>query len=190
MKHRPLNIAVVLALSLSASTAIYADDAANSAPADNDAGKIYKKVGPNGDVIYSDQPSSGSEEMKVPSGSSYKPVEPSPSFTPYQPPPKAAAAPAIENTVTITSPKNDEAFWSGSGELVVTVALERALMPGQALEYQIDGNTLYTGSETSHSFSNIFRGTHVLTVQLKDEAGNTIASKPVTFHMQRPSIKK
>lgn len=177
-----------IALLLLSGTAVYADDTANQ-PAADSGDKIYKKVGPDGEVIYSDKPLPDSKEVQVPAGSGYKPVTPPAGFTPYQAPVKTPARQAIENSITITAPKNDEAIWSGNGELTVSLSLASGLAPGQKLEYLIDGKTEFSGSETSHTFTNIFRGTHVLTVQITDSSGNSVASQPVTFHMQRP-VKK
>jgi len=186
-------IACLLSVALLALDGIHtaiAADTTNLAATDN-GGKIYKKVGPNGEVIYSDKPSPGSEELNVPNASGYKPVAPPAGFTPYQAPAKDAnKPPPIANTVSITAPKNDQTFWSGSGELTVSVSLASALGPEQQLEYQIDGKTVFTGTDTSHTFNNIFRGTHVLTVRIKDGLGNSISSDPVTFHIHRPTIRK
>jgi hypothetical protein len=179
---------VIAALLLSSSCLCAAED--TNPPAADSGNKIYKKVGPDGEVIYTDKPSAGSQEVQVPTGSGYKPVAPPAGFSPYQAPAKTPAKPAIENTVSITSPKNDTSFWSGDGELLVSVSLASGLGPGQQLEYVIDGETMYTGTETSHTFSNIFRGTHVVTVRITDGTGNSVASQPVTFTMQRPTVKR
>lgn len=169
---------------------VYAADQGQQPAASDNNEKIYKKIGPGGEVIYSDKPTSGSEEIKVPGGSSYKPVTPPPGFTPYQPPPKITAHKEIDNMVTITSPQNDAALWSGEGELSVSINLANNLTAGQQLEYLIDGESVYRGTDTTHTFTNIYRGTHVLTVRITDSTGEeVITSTPVTFHMQRP-IKK
>ncbi len=177
-------------LSLGGINTVVAADKTSPTPTDNGE-KVYKKVGPDGEVIYSDKPSPDSEEITVPGGSGYKPVAPPTGFTPYQAPAKTTAKlPAIENKVSITAPNNEQTFWSGSGELTVSVSLASALGPEQQLEYQIDGKTVYSGTDTSHTFNNIFRGTHVLIVRIKDSQGNTISSEPVTVHIHRPTIKK
>ena len=71
----------------------------------------------------------------------------------------------------------------------MSVSLAQGLAPGQVLDYQIDGISVLSGSETSHTFSNIFRGAHVLTVQIMDKSGKSVTSQSVSFYMQRP-IKK
>lgn len=183
--HSLLPAALVLLL---ASGNVLAADAAQTPDTDNGE-KIYKKVGPGGEVIYSDKPLPDSEEMTVPRNSGYKPVPPPAGFTPYQAPRKTPAQAPIDNSVTVTAPKNDEAFFSGNGELTVSVSLAKAIKSGQQLEYLIDGKQAYSGTETSHTFTNVYRGTHVLTVRLTDPSGNSLTSKAVTFHMQRPRVK-
>ena len=169
---------------------VHADEVADQ-PATDTGQTVYKKVGPGGEIIYSDKPSPESEEVKVlPPASNYKPVTPPTSFTPYQPPPNTPATKAIDNSVTITAPKNEETIWSAPGEFTVSVSLASALAPNQQLNYLIDGATVLSGSETSHTFSNIDRGAHVLTVQIVDKSGNTVTSPPVTFYLQRPTKKR
>ena len=129
------------------------------------------------------------EEVDVPPPSAYKPVPPPTTFTPYQAPPKTPTTKSITNTLTITEPKNEQTIWSGSGEFTMSVNLGSALLPGQQLEYLIDGNVVYSGTEASHTFTDIYRGAHVLTVRLSDNSGSSVTSPPVTFYMQRPRKK-
>jgi len=127
--------------------------------------------------------------MTLPEGGTYKPVMPPRDFKPYQRPAKTSAAKPIENSISISSPKDQETIWSGTGELTVSVSLGKGLGPGQQLEYQIDGKTVLTGTKTSHTFQNIFRGEHVLSVRLVNSSGTTLSSKPVTVYMRRPSVQ-
>lgn len=149
--------------------------------------KVYKSVGPDGQVIYSDQPSAGSEEITVPASGGYKPVPPPSGFTPYQPPQTRKKTPT--NKVSITQPADQETIHSAEGILSVSVSLGR-MQPQQTLVYQIDGKTLYTGTATSHTFKNVYRGTHVLTVQLTNGDGSPVSSASATFYMKRPFKKK
>jgi hypothetical protein len=159
--------------------------AEEAAPTDQEKGEtIYKKVGPDGEVIYSDNPLPDSKEVKVPQASGYKPVKPPPAFTPYQPPEKKSQAkPQVK--LSITSPKQDEVIWGVQDQISVTVDLEPGLAAGEQLEYLIDGKSVLTGSATSYTFSKVYRGTHTLEVRLIDHAGNSILSQKVTFHMHR-----
>lgn len=171
-------------LSVTVATQVYAAD--NPTTSDSDTGdKIYKKTGPGGEVDYSDKPSPDSQEIDLPKGSEYKPVMPPAGFKPYQPPAKPRPV-TINNSVTITSPEDKGAMWSASGELTISVSLGAALASGQQLEYLVDGKVMYTGSETSHTFTDLYRGTHVLTVRIVDQQGQASTSAPVTFTLHRP----
>lgn len=165
-----------------------ANAAANPAPSDKakQSEKVYKSVGPNGEVIYSDQPSRGSEEITLPTDKGYQPA-PVPNFSPYQPP-SAPRKRVIRNSITITSPSDGQTIRNATGNVQVSVSLASRLRGSQRLEYVMDGKTLYTGRQTSHRFSNIFRGIHVLTVRINDNSGS-IKSSPVTFYMHRPIAK-
>lgn len=180
-------LACVLAIMLPL-TAAFAEQSAASNGKTDQVEKVYKSVGPNGQVIYSDQPSPGSKEITVPDAGGYKPVKPPSGFTPYQPP-HPAKRPA-GNTLTITQPADKATIRSAQGILSVSVSLARGLQPQQSLVYQVDGKTLYTGTATSHTFHNIFRGTHVVTVQLTNSDGSQVSSASATVYMKRPFKKK
>ena len=179
----------LIALLLLSGSYVHAADTTEQQPATDNGNKIYKKIGPDGEIIYSDKPVPGAEEVDVPPPSAYKPVPPPTTFTPYQAPPKTPTTKSITNTLTITEPKNEQTIWSGSGEFTMSVNLGSALLPGQQLEYLIDGNVVYSGTEASHTFTDIYRGAHVLTVRLSDNSGSSVTSPPVTFYMQRPRKK-
>jgi len=190
MQTRTLSIVIGLGLILCGQP-LFADTSPTPAAANDqkDSDTVYKSVGPGGETIYSDQPSPGSEEMTLPEGGTYKPVTPPSDFKPYQRAPKTSAARPIENNLSITSPQDQETIWSGTGELSVSVSLDKGLAPGQQLEYQIDGKTVLTGTQTSHTFQNIFRGEHVLSVRLVSASGATLSSKQVTVYVRRPSVQ-
>lgn len=180
-----LRLCLIGGWALTASAHVLAADTTPAAEGDGGE-KIYKKVGPDGEVIYSDKPTSGSQEIQVPASSGYQPVKPPADFKPYQPPAEPKPV-TINNSVTITSPENNTAMWSGGGELNVSVSLETPLTAGQQLEYLVDGKVVYMGTETSYTLSNVFRGTHTLTVRIRDQEGRTITSSPVTFTLHRPT---
>lgn len=184
-----LAICAIIVLSMMSSRYVLAADTTSKSN-DDQAQKVYKTLGPDGEVIYSDKPTAGSKEVTVPAGGSYKPVPPPAGFTPYQAPPRTPVKKSVDNSVTITNPSNEQTIRSAPGELSVSVSLASGLGPGQILEYQIDGKTVYSGSKTSLTLNNIYRGTHVLTVRVTDESGGSVTSQPVTFFMKRPFKKK
>jgi len=145
---------LVLLLSLLGAVVVWAAETTEQEPSDSGK-KVYKKVGPGGEIIYSDKPMPDSEEVKVPDSTTYKPVQPPAGFTPYQPPVKKPVTKPIVASVAITAPKGDEVIWSAIGELTVSVSVGGGLQAGQQLEYVIDGEKLFTGSQTSHTFTNI-----------------------------------
>lgn len=150
--------------------------------------KVYKSIGPNGQVIYSDKPSPGSEEITVPLTGGYKPVQ-TPGFTPYQPP-RSHPNKQSTNQISITDPADQATIRSAEGVLSVSVNIAQRMQQHQTLVYQVDGKTLYTGTATSRTFNNIFRGTHVVTVMLTNADGSTVSSASATVYMKRPFKKK
>jgi len=168
---------------------LFADAATQPTDEQADKDKVYKTVGPDGETIYSDKPSTGSEEISVPKGGTYKPVKPPSNFQPYQSAPKNPPSKPVANSISVASPQDKETIWSAPGELTVSVSLTKSLGSGQQLEYLIDGNSMYTGTDSSHTFQNIFRGEHTVSVRLLDPSGSSLSSKPVTFYMRRPVAK-
>lgn len=188
VKTKSIVLSGIIALLVVVSGAVRAESATTT-KTDNQTQKVYKTVGPNGEIIYSDKPSPGSKAITVPLDGGYKAVKPPSSFTPYQPP-RTSRTTAVKNTVRITSPADQATIRSGEGDLSISVSVGKALGPNQSLVYKIDGKTVYTGSATSYSLKNVYRGTHVITVQITDPSGGTLTSAPVTVYMKRPFKKK
>ncbi|HKK06575.1 MAG TPA: DUF4124 domain-containing protein [Gammaproteobacteria bacterium] len=155
--------------------------------------KVYKTVGPNGEVTFSDKPSPGAKEMDVPPAPSYKapplPVLPqSPSDTLQN---QTQQTTSRYQLVSIVAPANDQTVVNTAGKVQVTVLIQPPLKAGRGDEVRIrlDGKVVKTGNSPNVTLDNVNRGTHTVSAAVVDRDGNTlIESSSNTFHLHRPSI--
>lgn len=148
--------------------------------------QVYRSVGKDGSVIFSDQPSDGAVKVEVKKLETVKsldtPTPPTSSNSSPQTPP------ALYTAITITSPADDQAIRENTGNLNVTVSVTPGLKSNHKLVLYLDGATYSTGTANSFNLVNIDRGTHQLRVAVVDASGRQlIDSKSVTFHILRHS---
>jgi hypothetical protein len=152
---------------------------------DADAG-IFKRVLPDGTVIFSDQPH--------PDATRIEPRDPQvvPSFEPAPRPPARAPEPEPfrYHRLAITAPADDEVIWSHEGIIEVEVDVEPALQAGHRLLVLMDGTIVAdAGGAGRFRIDNVFRGTHVLVAVIEDAQGNALVeAPPVAFHLRQHSI--
>jgi hypothetical protein len=157
------------------------------APIGGQAAKVYKWTDAQGNVIYSDSPRPGAEEIEVP-------TEPA-GIVPVAPgkmPPAGQAVPREGyGALIVASPSNEQVIEDPGGAVPVSLAVEPPLRTrdGDAVRLNLDGqplDTRYTGAQIV--IPGVPRGTHTLQAQVVDRAGTVlISSAPVTFHMHAPS---
>ncbi len=162
--------------------------------------QIYKRVLPDGTVVFSDTPSPDAEEVKIRKLDTYATPLPKPKSPPSasQAARNTASAPAGKTKafaytrLAITSPKNDEAIRANNGELPIKLSIEPGLNTdlGHTIVIFLDGQQAsdpFTGPAIT--LSNVDRGTHTLSAKILDGKGNVVKeSPPVTFHLLRHSI--
>jgi hypothetical protein len=165
---------------------VIADEATNEQEAVGEK-KYYKTIGPNGEIIYTDKPAQDAKEVKVPKGSSYKPV-PTPKFEASKPAPKQK--PFEYESLAISKPAHQETIWSNEGNLEVSISFEPSLRSNHSIVISVDGNRLKTGTEQSYQLSGIDRGEHQLKVEIVDSNDKVLNSQAATFYMRRHIIKQ
>lgn len=151
------------------------------------ATEVYRTVGPNGEVHYTDEPPSKDA----------KPVQ-LPPIQVVSPPqrPASSAAPAVAGvdltgsaplSATILSPTPDQAVRGTDGQLPVTVSLARPLPEGYGLMYLLDGSP-QTDKPTRHlnfTFDGVEPGEHLISVVTLDPRGTEVGrAAPVIVHMK------
>lgn len=158
--------------------------AVTDAPPAEEEGAIYRSVGEDGSIVFSDSPSPGAEKVRVQETQTID-APPPPTFV-YERP-QAPAAPY--SRVEIVEPANDAQIRENTGNINVSVVVEPGgLGAGDRLVLLMDGQQVAEGQgqQTSFSLENIDRGTHQLKAVVRGHDGKTVHSSPsVTFHMLR-----
>lgn len=152
------------------------------------ADKIYKRVLPDGSVVFTDEPSPDAEVVELPPLQTIPapPLAIVPETTAEKKPP-----PIDYDWLRITFPADDMPVRENSGRLEVTVEMDPPLQrgAGHRLVLKLDGRivaSILTGNR--FVLENVDRGTHELVAEIQDPQGRPLkTSPPVTFHMLRVS---
>lgn len=143
---------------------------------------IYRSVGADGSIIFSDTPSAGAVKVDLQETQTIEPPPP-PRFE-YQAPTGPPAAPYAR--LEIVNPENDAQIRENSGALNIDVALEPGLSGSDRVVILIDGQEAAAGTGTSFSLGNVDRGTHRIEAIIRGADGSTRMRSPAsTFHMLR-----
>ncbi|MEQ6886082.1 DUF4124 domain-containing protein [Salicola sp. Rm-C-2C1-2] len=159
------------------------------------ADEIYRHVDDNGNVTYSDEPMTDDSqamdlnplpEVSLPDASQQK-ERGSRNETASD---SGNAAPQAQGyqSIEITQPEHDSAFWRGDGRVVVRFQSQPALRAGHRYALEVDGERIQKSRRNTFSLKNVNRGTHELVVHVVDGNGETVNASDVTrFTLHRPS---
>lgn len=142
---------------------------------------VYKTTNPDGSVTFTDRESVDSEKVKVKKAQTYKAPR-----SPSLPLATKKLSPSVSYTLSIVQPGVDTNIIN-TDTVSVSVALLPALKTayGHKIRYQLAEQTVLTQS-TSHTFNNVYRGTHELKVAVVDKQGDPISPVAITrFHVKR-----
>ncbi|HEY8567547.1 DUF4124 domain-containing protein [Microbulbifer sp.] len=190
---------LLLALVLAVPAMALQDSGAQSgADEDKSSGgtSVYKIVGPDGRVTFSDTAPAGSRAEKIKIGpTNVQPIAP-PAPLPLR---KLTPKSGDDNrdsreydlgpvNFAIVSPSNDATIPPGQRFIVLQVALEPVPRDGYAFYAVIDGQRWSgTSSGTSLDISALERGTHSIQAVLLDASGRPLAqSQVIQVHVKRP----
>lgn len=163
--------------------------------------EIYKIINPDGSITFSDQPSEGAStvpEAPKPQASEPAPVTPAKkptttATTPDKKPETSENKPTVYKSLTIASPKNDEAVRSNEGAVTVAVSLTPLLdtNQGDTITLFLDGQPVGKPSNlTVFNLADVTRGSHTLSATLKNKNGATLLVSPtITFHLLKAQAR-
>ena len=156
---------------------------------------MYKWVDQEGNISYSDQPPfKGAETLEAPALTT----------TPTIPVTENKSATASKETkeevtkysyLKITSPENQGTIRNNEGNFTISITVKPPLnvKQGHYFSVSLDGSMIHDKlTSSSASMSNIDRGTHKLSVTIKNKSGKILRkSKITTIHLHRQiAIKK
>ena len=148
--------------------------------------QVYKRIGPDGQVYFSDQPGPDARQVEV------KPAQ-AISLPPVH---RQTGAAQQQNDVsttyskfTIVSPTSDQGVRANDGNVTVSLSLKPKLMPGHTVRLDVDGEDgeqIKTGGGLSIELSNLSRGLHTVEATVVDAQGSAvIQTGPVSFNVLR-----
>lgn len=159
--------------------------------------QMYKWVDKDGNISYSDQPPyKGAEQLDAPALTTMQPtaIPKKTKASDTSDKEKEEEAPTVYSYLKITSPQNDMTIRDNSGNFSVSIGIKPALNTdqGHTLSLSLSGKVVKSKlSSTSINLTNIDRGTHKLSVSIKDKTGKTLRkSKPTTVHLYRQIIRR
>ncbi|WP_018403709.1 DUF4124 domain-containing protein [Marinobacter gelidimuriae] len=149
--------------------------------------EVYRQVDAQGNVTFSDQPSSGAEAIQVrpvttitlPKMQDLEQLE--------QPQQEQPPSPLYE-LVRFVYPRNNEAFNSGNGDVEFSVISSPQLRDGHKYEVTLDSQPVGQSTSGTILVQQIDRGTHQAGVNIVNRSGIQVGSGTgITFTIHRPS---
>lgn len=148
---------------------------------------IYRVVGPDGQVSYTDTPPGQGqvEVVELPEANVQRA---------FEVPQGVMAGEAADRTylrVEISHPDQDTTILPDQFSVLVQLDIEPALHAGHQIQFFLDGAPQGApATEPMITLGDLERGTHSVQAQILDEEGVMVAqSNPVAFHVRRHSAK-
>ncbi len=151
---------------------------------------MYKWVDDEGNIQYSDKPQHKDAQPFTPPGLTTTPAVKVPPKPVKKTTPEPA--PTAYSDLKIVSPQQDATIRSNPGNVTVEFQLVPALNTelGHSVSVLLDGTPARDNITTNRvQLTNVDRGTHNITILVKDNKGRTLrSSDSVTIHLHRVSI--
>ncbi len=166
---------LLLLLSLSIATPVNASTA-----------KIYVWRNEKGELVYSDTPRPGAEEVKTKPGNVIK----SSTTLDTQVLDIESKKISEEYQVVINHPKDNTTIRDNTGSVYISGSIKPIFKRGLRIQLILDDKPhLKPQTQPMFSLRNIDRGEHQIKMQLLNKKGKVIAlSKAITFYMHRASV--
>jgi len=149
-------------------------------------GEVYKTVDEDGNIIFTDRPTTNSEEIKLKELKTTETVKPSSSSSGSRSREKNAEDFSYKK-IFVSSPADGSAIRSNDGNVTISVNLEPSLRSGHRILITMNGKELSKGAGKSVSQTNLDRGTHTVIVSVIDSSSNAIISASSSFSILRAS---
>lgn len=155
------------------------------------AAEVYRQVDAQGNVTYTDEPSdqSPAEKVKIRPVTTVTLPKPEAVREPEQLREKVEKEGAAYSRLGFVAPENEQAFYSGSGDVSFQVSSSPGLKRGHKYEVTLDGQPVGQSESGTVTVRNINRGTHQAGVGIVDRSGVTIKTgETIRFTVHRPSV--
>jgi hypothetical protein len=160
--------------------------------------KFYKSVDEHGNIVYSDTPTVGAEQLTPPPISTVesKPVPKATAEEAQKTDEAGAEEPAKKpptrySKFSIVTPQNNATIWDNTGAVPVSLLLEPPLDTenGHSVWVYVDGKAMVRKSQSLvQPLSGLDRGAHKIRAEIRDENRKTVKrTQDVTVHLKRAS---
>ena len=152
--------------------------------------EIYRIVGPDGSITFTDQPVPGAQPMELAPMSTYSPP---PMAAPVVEAPQEVDPDAAQpyRSFLISSPAPDTTIRDNTGTVSLRLRVDPPLQAnlGHRIQFMLDGvEQGEPGRSSAVTFENLDRGSHTLSARLVDADGATLeTTPPVTVFVHRAS---
>jgi hypothetical protein len=151
--------------------------------------KVFRRIGPDGQVYFSDQPGPDAEQVEVRPAQAIS-MPPVPKQTGAAQPQHDVGASYSE--FAIVSPTSGQGLRANDGNVTVSLSLQPKLMPGHTVMLNVDGEDgeqIKTGGGLTIELSNLSRGLHTVEATVIDAQGKAlIQTGPVSFNVLRVAV--
>jgi hypothetical protein len=150
----------------------------------------YVRVEKDGTKTYSDRPLAGGHPIEVQPPQTYS--------SPAVPAQQGVGVPAEQRLLQemgepfrydscAPTPAPDQTF-TNPESVSIGVSLRPVLRAGDVLELRVDGTPVGGPNATTYTMSPVPRGSHTITVSIKDRYGRPACDASSTFHVFQPSL--
>lgn len=153
------------------------------------AAEVWKWTDANGVVHYSDQPGPGAKRVELNAQTFTAPQPAAPSRSAGKT--TTASPAAVYTRLEILQPSPEETITGTGGQVSVRLRVEPALASDHTLALSLDGSKVegFPPTATEYELKEVDRGEHTLTAVINNAKGQQVmASPPVKFYVQRPSV--
>lgn len=165
------------------------EDAADVPPPVQPAGTVYKTVGPDGKVIYTDAPAaSGQAEAVKVHPTNTMPAAMVPDVLRAG---SSGAEGAGYKVFRLTAPTPDQVLGYEVDMITATADLDPSLQEGHLVQFFYDGRALgQPAPDLAYTLTDMFRGTHTVEARILNAKGAFLLSTgAVKFHVKRQILK-
>lgn len=157
--------------------------------------EIYRRIGADGHVYFSDQPGPDAERIEVTPNTAVRlpqtPVQADASGQADATGTAADITPAYSN-LSIVSPASNAGVRANDGNVTVALKLVPDLQPGHTIVLNIDGEDgkqISSGEDLTIELTNLSRGLHTIAASVLDEDNETLVqADPVSFYVLRVAV--
>ena len=155
------------------------------------AAQVFKRVGPDGQVHFSDIPGSDAQEIEVAPAQVIS-LPPAPARTDSTAAGTSDGQPVATSLYTdfaIVSPSDGEAIRANDGNIEVSLRLQPELRPGHRIVLKLDGEDgelVESGERLNIRLTNLSRGLHSVEARvIGDKDRILVETGPVSFNVLR-----